>query len=413
MTCRTRSALRDVWRPGIAGLGATFLLFFAGSVLAGENSTGDEHGAITFVGHPNPSSDDTEGADLQSEMFDPFSSEVSKNSPHRSTFDVDSQNSPDDEHSEFASGSETSASHSLDNSFAAASAERASGARTKPNRRGLLRQSWFGDIDEGWRPLACSDFFRTGWNEAWGKPPKGSGGALRQGWVNAIDGLFYRTNFVFFSVPNDYHQNGNAYFGDYSIFLPVSRRFQFRITAPFLSARRAPQGGDYQVSFGDLAVTPRFLLSENEDLTQVVSVVARTPTGPTTTGNGETIVTPQYEFWYGGIPNGWAIRGTTGLATPMNDQGGRTQIQYNFAIGKYWRELDSGELGSFVTDVALKCYTTLDDRGPDYTYVSVTPGARAKIGHELYLLGGIEVPLTGPKTSSYSWAPIVVIVRNF
>lgn len=275
--------------------------------------------------------------------------------------------------------------------------------------RGVLCQSLFGDVDEGWRPLSCGDFFRVGWDEAWAKAPTGSGGALRQGWVNAIDGLFYRTNFAFFSCAFDDHKNGNSFLGDYSIFLPVNRRCQFRLDVPFLSANRSPQGGDYQASFGDVVVSPRFLLSESRDFTQVIAVPIRTPTGSTTTGNGETIFSPQYECWYGGLPEGWAIRGTTGLSIPANNVGGRTRIRYNMAIGKYWQSISP----YFVTDLSLNCYSTLDRRGPDYTFVSVTPGARTRLAPELFLLGGIETPLTGPKSANFSWAPIIVVVKNF
>ena len=64
------------------------------------------------------------------------------------------------------------------------------------------------------------------------------------------------------------------------------------------------------------------MLSESQDLTQVLVCGIRTPTGRTENGNGQTVLTPQYEFWYGGLPDGWVVRGGTGMSIPTNNAGG-------------------------------------------------------------------------------------------
>ncbi len=47
----------------------------------------------------------------------------------------------------------------------------------------------------------------------------------------------------------------------------------------------------------------------------------RTPTGNTVNGNGQTTLTPEYEFWYGGLPGAGVIRGGTGVTVPINSAG--------------------------------------------------------------------------------------------
>ena len=50
------------------------------------------------------------------------------------------------------------------------------------------------------REMPIGTLFSEGWNEAWASPPTGGGGAPRQGWLNAFDGVFYRL--VIFTTSN-------------------------------------------------------------------------------------------------------------------------------------------------------------------------------------------------------------------
>ena len=54
-----------------------------------------------------------------------------------------------------------------------------------------IAESIFGQPDpDTWRPLPLSTLFSEGWNEAWVPSPNGSGGAPRQGWINARTATF-------------------------------------------------------------------------------------------------------------------------------------------------------------------------------------------------------------------------------
>jgi hypothetical protein len=186
----------------------------------------------------------------------------------------------------------------------------------------LICQSMFADRADLWRPLLLRTFFSEGWNEPWSSPPRSSTGAPRQAWINAFDGVFYRLYLVSFSYYNDFEKNGNDYTGEYILFAPISRRFQLRFDVPFIVSNKGGTSNTYHGNFGDFAVTPRFLLSESKDFSQVFQFMIRTPTGSTANGNGQTTLSPLYEFWYGGLPGGRVIRGGTGLTVPTSSTSG-------------------------------------------------------------------------------------------
>ena len=90
--------------------------------------------------------------------------------------------------------------------------------------------------------------------------------------------------------------------------------------------------------------------------------------------------------------------------------GARTTGNYNLAVGKYWTQHDATP-GDFVTFLSINGFTTLDDRGPTYSYLSFTPGLRFHLGNDYYLVAGVEVPVTGPKTQSFAWSPIFWLTK--
>ena len=174
---------------------------------------------------------------------------------------------------------------------------------------GMIRESMFGNQSDLWRPVPLSTFFSEGWLKPWYNYPRSTTGVPRQAWINAYEGVFYRLWFLDFTYVNNTRQNGNAYLGSFTIFTPISQRFQFLFSVPFIQSDKGGLSNTYHGNFGDFAVSPRFLLSETQDFSQVVECIVRTPTGSTVNGNGQTTLTPQYDFWYGGLPCAGVIRG--------------------------------------------------------------------------------------------------------
>ena len=136
-----------------------------------------------------------------------------------------------------------------------ARAEDARGAGAAPQPVGFWRaagESLTGDVyadPSRWRPLSLGTFFSEGWNEAWVSPPAGGGGAPRQGWINAADGVFYRLAVATFGYKNGSTGNGDVYNGAATLYAPLSRRLELQFDLPFcsLSARNARQPQPYQL----------------------------------------------------------------------------------------------------------------------------------------------------------------------
>lgn len=273
---------------------------------------------------------------------------------------------------------------------------------------GLLdaaRESLFGDVyaePSKWQPLSAGTFFSEGWNRPWASPPPGEGGAPRQGWLNAFDGVFYRLGVLTGGLANDYSDtNRNQYTAGLTLYTPLSARFELRHDIPFIASNREVSGDDYHTSFGDLQITPRFLISESRNFTQSLNVTVRMPTGSKHNGNGFGAVTPDWEFWW----NPWSkfvLRGGVGFLVPYSD---RDNVQdafiANFAGGYYFTPHDFTPLGDLVFYLSANLKQPISGSGPKHTVVTLTPGLRTHLGANWYLLGGVEVPVTSQKAFDF------------
>ena len=156
-----------------------------------------------------------------------------------------------------------------------------------------ITESIFGQPDPNtWRPLPLSTLFSEGWNEAWVPSPNGSGGAPRQGWINAMDGNLYRLWFFTFAQGFNNAPRGNAYLGSYTLLTPFSRRLELIINIPFVIRNNAVTGlpiidpnkpatttTKSHSGFGDMSFTPRVLLHETKDFSLTAELAVVTPTG--------------------------------------------------------------------------------------------------------------------------------------
>src|SRR5262245_22285767 len=213
-----------------------------------------------------------------------------------------------------------------------------------------IRESMFGDVyanPERWRPLSIGTIFTEGWNLPWVSPPNGSGGAPRQGWLAADDGVFYRLAIWTFGYAHDFNEHGNQYTGLGQLYMPFNARFSIRLDVPFV-ASNPTTSDEYHTGFGDLQIVPRFILSETQDVTQSFNVTIRTPTGHEFNGNDITSVSPDYEFW----ANWWrglVLRGGAGMVFPDHGTpGARTSFLANIAPGYYFTPHEWAPFGDLV-----------------------------------------------------------------
>jgi hypothetical protein len=269
-------------------------------------------------------------------------------------------------------------------------------------------ESLFGDVyAEGrWRPLSLGTFFSEGWFEPWAAAPSGRDGrAPRHGWLASFDGVFYRLWLTTFGYSNRINTSfgGNRYFGTYSIFLPFSRRFEVLLDVPFVvsNGTKDPTRG-YTSQFGDLTVTPRFMLSETAATTQTFALAIRTPTGTSSTANGIMALTPRYEFWTNPV-GPWVARGSSGVFVPMNraETPAQTAIVGGLAVGRYFTPHDV-PFGDLVFYCESNFFVPLDDGASRSTVVSVGPGTRFHIANNYFFLADWDFPVTGNKPAQYT-----------
>ena len=259
----------------------------------------------------------------------------------------------------------------------------------------IISKSMFGQQpppDRAWTPLRLSDF-GDGWFEPWIKPPDTTGGSLRQGWVNTFDAFFNRmiVGIDSYKVGNPTQQNEQV--GTLLFETPMSRRYMFGIFVPFVDSFQGGVGPQATV-FGDLTLENRFILRETRDFTLSFNQNVRVPTGDPTLGGGRTSLNPYLSF-FKDIGRGFSLRGTGGVDVPVDSRpdGITSTLIGQLGIGQTLTPHDVPWFGDFTY------YLTTNFReylGPGTAFVSLTPGIRTHLGRNFWLLGGVEVPVTGP-----------------
>jgi hypothetical protein len=266
-----------------------------------------------------------------------------------------------------------------------------------------ITQSIFGKTDpDTWRSLTFSTLFSEGWNESWVPSPNGSGGAPRQGWINAADGNLYRLGFLTFGQGFNHPPAGNSYIGAFTLLTPLSRRLELITNVPYVLRNNTTEGlpllgptsqpvqtTQSHTGFGDISITPRVLLHETQDFSVTTELAIVTPTG-TRPLSGNTSLTPAISFW-NNIAGGWVVRGGVGLLIPMQGGGNDTLIT-QLAIGQTVTKHDVRFFGDFTYYLSVVVGTPLSSN--EQTSVTLTPGVRTHLGNDWYFLAGLPTPVT-------------------
>ncbi len=273
----------------------------------------------------------------------------------------------------------------------------------------VILESIFGQPDaDTWRPLPLSTLFSDGWHESWVPSPNGSGGAPRQGWINAADGNLYRLWFFTFAQGFNQAPKGNAYLGAYTLFAPLNRRMDLIINIPFVLRNNAVTGlpiidpnnptttkmSKSYSGFGDMSFTPRILVHETKDLSVTAELAITTPTGTQPLAGNTTLLTPAIAFWTN-FSGGWVLRGGVGIAVPTNGSGDNFISQ--LAIGQTLTGHDVPLFGDFTYYLSTVVNTPLSNGSQ--TSVTLTPGLRTHVGRDWYFLAGLPTPVTNARVA--------------
>ena len=265
-----------------------------------------------------------------------------------------------------------------------------------------IGESLFGDVyaePSKWQPLSAGSFFSEGWNRPWVSPPAGGGGAPRQGWLNAFDGVFYRLGVATFGFADDFNDNGNQYTAGLTLYSPFSRAVRGEARRAVPSSRTGPGRTTTTARTSGIFRSRRASSSRRAGTSrQSFNVAFRIPTGSDDNGNGFAAVTPTWEFWW----NTWStlvLRGGAGFSLPYTDsdrtRNGVHREPRRAATTSRLTTSRRSAISSSTCPRNLK--QPIDDRGPKDTLFTLTPGFRTHLGANWYLLGGVEVPVTNPK----------------
>jgi len=208
-------------------------------------------------------------------------------------------------------------------------------------------------------------------------------------------------------------QGGDGYAGGFTLYTPLSRRLLLITQVPFVDSnlpslavgkQQFPNGngnnptpirhhGRTPTGFGDLALTPRVMLFENENFSWTTEVTVQTPTGYRPLGAGQTLVTPGTQFWWN-FAERWVVRGGFNSAIGTNPHAGGTTLISQLAIGRTFTKHDVPIFGDFTVYLSSNTFNKLARGTAEET---LTPGFRTHLGKSFYFLGATTIPVTGPR----------------
>jgi hypothetical protein len=274
----------------------------------------------------------------------------------------------------------------------------------------VLKKSMFGkqpDPERTWTPLTLTDF-AEGWCDPWIAPPNPTGGSLRQGWVNTYDAFFNRMIVGIGSYAKGSATARDEYAGTLLYETPITRRYMFGVFVPFVD--NLQNGATPQATgFGNVVLENRFILEETQDFTLSFNLNGRVPTGSAQLGDNRTSINPYLSFFQD-IGKGFSLRGTAGIDVPLDSRpdGITSTLIGQLGIGQTLTPHDVPLFGDFTYYVTANFRETF---GVETTFVSLTPGFRTHLGNNFWLLGGVELPLTGFRPFEQRYT--LILVKGF
>ncbi|OYY90621.1 MAG: hypothetical protein B7Y45_06645 [Sphingomonas sp. 28-66-16] len=250
-----------------------------------------------------------------------------------------------------------------------------------------------------WTPLDFATFSQE-LGATWIPVPNGDSGAPRQGWLNTADGFFTREAHVAYSYtdagPGDDAEAALVRFN-----YPLTRRLWAGVEVPFYQRARV---GSY---IGDIRLNTLVMLAETRNVSINAGVGWRIPTGDTRLGGDEFTAQPQINLWTD-VGRGFSIRGRLGYE--FGSRAVPDAFVLNATIGQTvtpHAKAPFGDLTWYVAGNYREATTGLGN-----SFVSITPGLRTHVGGNLFLLAGVEFPVTDTR-QSFSQRYIVQLVQGF
>lgn len=249
-----------------------------------------------------------------------------------------------------------------------------------------------------WTPLDSAKFGEE-LGSKWIPVPNGDSGAPRHGWLATADGFFTRevhlaANYTEARGPDSWGVLGRFHY-------PFTRRLWAGIEVPFY------QNSGRSGNFGDVTLTTQVMLVEKRNLSINGGVGWRLPTGSIRQGNNVFAAQPQLNIWTD-VGRGFSLRGRVAYEFANRNQ--PDNFVLNAAVGQTITPHSRAPFGDLTWYVSANWRQPI--RGVGNSFVSITPGMRTHVGNNLFLLAGVEFPVTNV-ANSFSQRYIVQLVQGF
>lgn len=252
------------------------------------------------------------------------------------------------------------------------------------------------EVSEKRPNLTLSNFFSEGWKFTnWEEPAQEPDQAPRFKLLKIPAPVFereVRMNYSFTNNGDDGKLDEHEWEIEFE--MPLSRRFLIEVEPKVLSVS-PDKGGDHS-GLGDTSFTTSVMLHETRNTTMLFRLDTRFPTGDDDRelGSGKTTIRPGLALWRD-LGKRFALQVFFGIDTPV---GGKTDadpdatVNYGVALSKTITPKDKPLFGNLTLFVEVNGSSDMGS-SDDTNVVSILPGVRWNLGHDFWLMPGIEFPV--------------------
>ena len=245
--------------------------------------------------------------------------------------------------------------------------------------------------------LSLSNFFSEGWKFGqWEEPEEEPDQSPRFRLLRIPATVFEREIRLNYSFTNNGdHGEADEHEWELEVEIPICRRLLLEIEPSVSSVSPHKEHRD-RSGFGDTALITKLMLLETRNTTLISILETKFPTGndDRELGSGMTTLGPGIGIWRD-LGNRFALQGFLGLDIPVggkSEEDFDTEVLYGVALTKTVTSKETPYWGNLTFFTELNGTSEMGAKD-DKTVVSVLPGVRWKIGHEVWFMSGIEFPV--------------------
>lgn len=247
--------------------------------------------------------------------------------------------------------------------------------------------------------LTLGNLFSEGWGDAFVKRPHEEG-------APDMTLLRVQVNMLLRSVRTDYYyerfprRSGAADISNLNQLFEwaINRRLMLQIFGNYQWSDYRHQDDRNGPTWGALA---RFQLVDTEHASYALNFKVTAPNGGLE--EKQTTLAASLAGWHDLAPLGlegiglyWHVQEET-LAGPRPPGARQHDLTYDLSLAKTWHRAHTG-LTNITTFLEAYARTDLDGPDPGRTAMSLTPGLRFTFANRHVFMGGIDIPLTHPRT---------------